>query len=295
LICIGQSVDLSASGATTYNWNNGLGAGASHTVAPTTTTIYTVTGTNGGTCSGSANIQITVNDLPNVTVNASALTICEGDQVSLAANGADSYTWSPGAGLSSTTGASIVASPTVTTAYTVTGTNSCGSDSENITVFVNAAPATPVITQTGNDLSITLQPGQSAVWYYNGDVVGNGPVITMLGDGNYEVVVTNSSDCSSSASGEFVRDTTSLDENDWSVVVNIFPNPSNGQFELFYNAPVPANVWVTDAIGRRVSQTHSIDGQNSIIEFDLSSLQKGVYMVVIQTEVGLTSRKVTIN
>jgi subtilisin family serine protease len=294
-ICVGQSVDLSASGATTYNWNNGLGAGASHTVAPTTTTIYTVTGSNGGTCSGSANIQIIVNDLPNVTVNASALTICEGDQVSLAANGADSYTWSPGTGLSSTTGASIVASPTVTTAYTVTGTNNCGSDSENITVFVNPAPATPVITQTGNDLSITLQPGQSAVWYFNGDVVGNGPVITMVGDGNYEVVVTNNSDCSSSVSGEFVRDTTSLDENDLSVVLNIYPNPSNGQFELFYNAPVHANVWVTDAIGRRVSHTHAIDGLNSHIEFDLSSLQKGVYMVVIQTEVGLISRKVTIN
>jgi hypothetical protein len=37
----------------------------------------------------------------------------------LAASGAGSYTWSPSAGLNVTTGSSVIATPTVTTTYTV--------------------------------------------------------------------------------------------------------------------------------------------------------------------------------
>ncbi len=54
-ICSGQSVTLTASGATTYSWNTGA-VTSSITVTPTVTTTYTATGTN--SCS-SANSSIT--------------------------------------------------------------------------------------------------------------------------------------------------------------------------------------------------------------------------------------------
>lgn len=294
-ICSGQSADLSASGATTYTWNNGLGAGATHTVSPTQTTVYTVTGSNGGTCQANSSVTITVNTQPVVSVNASSLTICEGGQVSLAANGADSYSWTPTNGLSASTGAAITASPTTTTTYTVTGSNNCGFDTENITVFVNPLPVTPVIVQTGNDLSVTLTGGQTAMWYFNGTFVGNGPTVTMVGSGNYEVVVTNNSDCSSSADGEFEMDTTSLDEHDLSSLIVVYPNPNNGSFELIYSGLGDAIIWITDALGRRVTSEEKLSVTIDKLHFNLGHCDKGIYFVIIQSENGLASRKVTIN
>lgn len=292
-VCSGDAVTLTGSGATTYSWDNGLGAGAVQTINPTTTTIYTVTGTNGGNCSNTATVTITVNDFPVVTVNSSALTICEGTSASLAASGADTYVWTPTTGLSAGIGAAIVASPTATTTYTVEGTNNCGTDSETVTIFVNAVPSAPVISQTGNDLSVVLQTGETAVWYLNGNAIGNGPVITMTGNGLYEVVVTNNSDCSASASGNFEMDTTSINEAELDSGVSVFPNPTSGNFTITISGLNTINVWLTDAIGRRLSETIAL-ADNAPVNFDISAFEAGVYMIVFESDGGVFTRKITL-
>lgn len=293
-ICSGDVVELSAGGAISYTWNNGLGAGGNQTVSPTTTTIYTVTGTNGGNCSNTANVTITVNELPVVAINASTLTICEGTTVALAASGADTYTWTPTTGLSAGTGAAINATPTTTTTYTVEGSNNCGVDTENVTIFVNPNPATPVINQNGNDLSVNLLPGETAVWYLNGDFIGNGPVITMTSNGLYEVVVTNNTDCSASASGNFEMDTTSIDEVDLESAIVVFPNPTSGIFTVSMNGMGEVHVWLTDAIGRRLTDTKTLSGTSSEINYDISSFESGIYMIVFESQNGAFTRKVTL-
>ncbi len=76
-ICEGESVNLSATGASSFNWDNGLGSGANQTVSPIGTTTYTVTGTTNG-CSAQDNITITVNTLPTVTMDPfAASSVCE--------------------------------------------------------------------------------------------------------------------------------------------------------------------------------------------------------------------------
>ncbi|HIA36259.1 MAG TPA: PKD domain-containing protein, partial [Flavobacteriales bacterium] len=65
-------------------------------------------------------------------------TICLGESVTLTANGADTYTWSPSTGLSATTGTSVIASPTVTTTYTVTGLMGCATGDTTVTVTVQS-------------------------------------------------------------------------------------------------------------------------------------------------------------
>lgn len=146
-ICMNESTDLTASGsATTYAWNNGLTNGASHTVAPTGTNTYTVTGTDGNGCANSASETITVNVLPTVDAGADQ-TVCENETVNVTATGAVSYVWSNGLGNGATQ--SITASSTDTYTVTGTGANNC-ENTDQITITVNSLPA----VDAGQDVSI---------------------------------------------------------------------------------------------------------------------------------------------
>jgi len=117
----------------------------------TSTTYYraVVTCANGGAFATTAPFTVTVNPIPTITINPSAPTICSGQGgVTLTASGASTYTWSPGTGLSATTGATVTATPTTTTTYTVTGTASNGcTNTQTVTVTVNPTPM-PTITPT---------------------------------------------------------------------------------------------------------------------------------------------------
>jgi hypothetical protein len=59
LICVGTTVTLTATGATTYSWSSGT-LGSVTLVTPTTTTTYTVIGTNTANCSSNATITQSV-------------------------------------------------------------------------------------------------------------------------------------------------------------------------------------------------------------------------------------------
>ena len=54
LICIGQTVTLTANGALTYTWNNQAGVGAVVTITPNANTLYNVWGTDLNGCTNSA-------------------------------------------------------------------------------------------------------------------------------------------------------------------------------------------------------------------------------------------------
>ena len=79
----------------------------------------------------------------NMTVSPDA-TICSGQSTTLKSSGALSYTWTPSTGLSATTGASVVANPTVTTTYSVIG-NISGACDDTLKTIVTVNP-TPTIS-----------------------------------------------------------------------------------------------------------------------------------------------------
>lgn len=131
--------------------------------SPATTTAYTYTVTNTlGTCSsGPASVTVTVNPLPTVSVSPTG----QCGPVTLTATGnANSYSWSPAAGLSTTTGTTVTANPTLNTTYTVTGTITATGCTSSATTTVNATPATPVVSPTsiniclGNTTTLTVAP-----------------------------------------------------------------------------------------------------------------------------------------
>ena len=116
-ICLGSSGTLTASGGTAYTWNIGSNSSVI-VIAPTTTTAYSISGLDMNGCIATATATMTVNPLPTITVNS--VTISSGS-ATLTASGGSTYVWSNGS-----SGSSITISPTVTTSYIVTGTNSSG-------------------------------------------------------------------------------------------------------------------------------------------------------------------------
>ncbi len=153
-ICPGQTTVLTqTSSATSYTWNT-TATTASISVTPTSTTVYTVTGSN-GTCSGVQTATVTVSPQPTVVV--SSQTICAGNSATLTASGATNFTWSPGG----QTTTSIVVTPTINSTYSITGAT--GSCTHSTTASVSITP-TPTLTAA----SKTICPGQTATFTVSG-------------------------------------------------------------------------------------------------------------------------------
>ena len=142
-LCFGESLQVTASGANTYSWTPTGSVSnpniANPSVSPTSTTTYTVTGSDG--CTNTATVTITVNPLPTVVVSAPA-TICEGASTVITASGGSTYAWTPTTGLSCTSCPNPTASPLSTTTYTVNVTDIKGcKNSASVTVSVNPKPS----------------------------------------------------------------------------------------------------------------------------------------------------------
>lgn len=174
-ICIGASVNLTATGGSTYLWNNGLGVGQSHTDNPTIPTTYTVYVTDVNLCFDSAQIDVAINNLPSIITSVDT-TICTGNAVNLSVSGGSTYFWDNGLGA----GQNHAPTPLITTTYHVTGTdiNLCiNTDSVVVTVGVcGLAPVSSFGTPDSsvcigsclsfNDLSTNLP--SSWTWYFFG-------------------------------------------------------------------------------------------------------------------------------
>jgi hypothetical protein len=218
-ICSGTNVTLTASGAINYVWQPGNSFSSAYTVAPTTTTTYTVTGNN-GVCSKSASITIAVNPPPVLSITSPANVICLGNSITLTASGASSYTWQPG----NLSGNTVTVSPTTSTTYTLTGTdvNGCTStrtklvsvQSPPVPVTISTSPSTTTICE-GSSISLNASWEASSTYSWqpgnlSGQNISVSPTDTMV----YTVTQTTNIGCVSTAT----------------VQVNVNPKPEISMF-----------------------------------------------------------------
>ena len=215
-ICLGNSVQLNASGATQYDWapSQGLSCiNCSNPVAtPVITTPYIVTGTNSFGCTSQATVVVTVIQPLTMTTSGND-TLCIGQSVNLQASGAASYIWTPAQGLNNPRISNPTASPAVTTTYRVVGYDgfNCFTDTAFIVVAVgqyptvNLGPDKTLSTGTVLPLTSTITNGPIRDWLWTPDndlSCGNCalPNALIKNDIRYVVNVTNIYGCSASDS-----------------------------------------------------------------------------------------------
>ncbi|NLL28841.1 MAG: gliding motility-associated C-terminal domain-containing protein [Bacteroidales bacterium] len=195
-ICLGDTANLIATGASQYEWSSGE-SNDNLIVSPSSTTIYYVTGVDSNGCSGSDTITITVNEAPNINITANKTEICSGDAANLIATGASQYEWNNGE-----SNDNIIVSPSSTTTYYVTGVDSNGcSGSDTITITVNEAPNLNITADKteicSGDAANLIATGASQYEWSNGESNDN-LIVSPSSTTTYYVTGMNSNGCSGS-------------------------------------------------------------------------------------------------
>lgn len=194
-VCNGNTVTLTANGATSYTWTNGITNGVAFT--PTISQTYSVTATNSVGCTKTVTTSITVNSNPTITATASSSLLCKGNTATLTASGATSYTWTSGP-----TASIYAVTPTVTTSYTVTGSNASGCTNSTVkTITVNNLPTVTALASNSvicNGNATTLS-GAGATTYTWTNGVTNGVAFSPSTTATYTVTGTDANGCKNSA------------------------------------------------------------------------------------------------
>ncbi len=153
-ICLGKSfqVQASASAGQAFSWSPAIGLSnptmLQPVAAPSVTSTYTVTATlppGTGCPTLTKAFSVTITSI-GVSITTPDTAICPGESVHIVVNGsaANSYSWSPGAGLNSPTAKEPVATPSATTTYMLTATSPLGCLAVD-TIRISVAPAIATI------------------------------------------------------------------------------------------------------------------------------------------------------
>jgi hypothetical protein len=191
-ICLGETVTFSASGAPSYSWSNG-GTGPVITTTPVTATVYSVTAISINNCVSTATVDVIVNPLPVVSISGPS-DICSGQAATFTASGASSYTWQ-NTSFSNT----VILSPNVTSAVTLTGSSSFGClGFASVTITVHSNPTVTVLpfTQTVcvNSLaSFTANGAPNYLW--STGAASNVLVVTATGSESFTLAGISAEGC----------------------------------------------------------------------------------------------------
>ncbi|MBA3901612.1 MAG: T9SS type A sorting domain-containing protein, partial [Bacteroidetes bacterium] len=281
----------------TIDW----GTGATTGIIPVFTSgNYYCTVTNSSGCKNSDTVRVDIN--PPALINAGAdRRICEGSAATLIGSGGITYTWNPG-------GHNInpyIPSVKVNTTYTVTGTDANGcSGSDNVTVTLDSLPEASFtdVQDINNPLKWeffnTSSNANNYYWSF-GDGQSStltSPSYTYNSPGNYKVMLIAVNTCGNDTA--YSDKLNSINELEASYKMELFPNPTQGNFSLSFNNPISqrVNIRITDLGGKAIySEQLEYSGGNHLKTFDLRNVESGVYFLQFITEDSVINKKIILN
>lgn len=283
VICLGESVQLTASGGSSYAWSTG-DLSSTITVSPTETTTYTVDVSEG---SVSDTDKVTVTVLNVAAFAGEDVSIIEGESVTLTASGGDTYVWNTGE-----TSKTIEVNPGESTEYSVIAYKGSCYDSSKVLVTVISEQEelqTEIFASAGEDISICS--GESAI------LTGSGGEKYLWDTGETSKSITVSPDRTKTYKLEVIVGDISKEASVTVTVENcanladsrtietpemiVYPNPSEGEFKIeIENVPENSNLVINDVKGS-VLYMDKVKANNSTFSkvLNFSALSDGIYYV----------------
>jgi hypothetical protein len=273
IFCSGTQVTITTSGAASFTLQPTNQSGLSPFYdTPLVNTVYSVTGTGTNGCvSSPATANITVKETPTITVNSG--TLCLGQGFTITPSGANTYTYS-----------SIFAQVTPPTAnvfnYSVTGTSTNGCVG-NLAISTVTVYALPVLTLTPTRASIcvketttiTATGASNYSWSTNSTSaqISVAPVTNTM----YTIIGIDSKGCSNTGSVNInVLKCTGLPDAEQHSGLSVFPNPSNGIYNLKCESELTFSVY--NMLGDLILKQTVDKGLHSI---NLESFPSGTYLL----------------
>ena len=210
VMCQGDNLSLSASGADSYAWygpNNFSHNTSSFTltnISVNATGFYSLVATQ-GPCQVNTGTYVTVNALPQPTINNNG-SVCENGTVQFFTGPASSYTWSGPHNFSSNQQNPVLnnvgSSGQGIYSLTVQDNNACkGSNTCSLMVLLNPVPVVSGDSVCfGENAQLSVSGGVSYLWLGPGSFTSNlsSPIIPQVSaasSGNYSVIVSAQNNC----------------------------------------------------------------------------------------------------
>jgi len=249
-----------------YNWNG---------QSLTTSGTYLDTLQNSTGCDSIATLNLTVNPLPIVSIMPYTDTIiCIGTSYVLYADSNFvNYAWTLN-GTAVSIYDSLLVNSSGSYILTCADTNSCVA-SDTVNIFLLPAPQ-PIIVQNNYQLTCTGVSGVSYQWFINNNAIGtNDSMLTIIQDGTYTVLTTDSSGCVGI---------------DTLVVISLgTPNYFNNEKEInIYPNPTSSILYIKNA-DKKKKELYNSMGQllftTTKNEIDVLRFAKGIYYIRLAGQV----------
>jgi len=156
--------------------------------------------------------------------------------------------------------------------------NLCISTTEAFEVSVRELPEPVILFEKGK--LVTIEGNFTFTWFKDGQVIqiGSDNAVRVAGAGEYRVEIQDDLGCQRSS------DTIRFPIRPSNINVNIFPNPTDRLVNInLRNAEGLSNVELRTSTGSLINSELTSDG---FVQFDVTNLSKGIYLIVITDQNG---------
>ncbi|MFC5269835.1 T9SS type A sorting domain-containing protein [Adhaeribacter terreus] len=273
----------------------GPGVSVSGLFTPPSTTVgthtltYTVT-QNG--CTDSTTQTIIVTPVPVINAGQNDTVCADAAPFQLTGFSPAGGTWSgPGVNATGLFTPTTALAGTQNLMYSVTQ-NGCLTFDYKL-VVIPTPPVQPVISLHSADTLIASTTGSSYEWKYNNTVL---PTTTqklkVTTSGTYAVRVKDAANCASLFSADYIYTVSGLKE-ELQNSFSLYPNPTSGFLTLELSTAQSAEVTIFNALSQQILHK-TVAKTEEKVQFDLSKVAKGIYLVQVQTEKQVVVKKIVV-